>query len=320
MMKQPPLQLPRIVVGTASMGSLLPFRPRLASSAAAFGHLDALLDLGCTAFDTAAVYQLGGTERLLGEWMHARGNRARVFLITKGGHPSLLTGGSRLGRKALESDLHDSLKRLRTDRVDLYLTHRDDPSRPVESVVEVLADFVKAGKIAAYGFSNWTHERVAAARQVAAAKGLPGPAASSPHFSLIDWVSVPWAGCVSIAGEAGRAARELYAREQIPVLAWSPIGRGFFSGREPDRACLRTYGSEANFARKRRAEELAARRGVSAAQIAMAWLFHQPFPVHAVVAASTAARMRQNLDAAELKLSEGEIRWLESGDGGGKES
>jgi aryl-alcohol dehydrogenase-like predicted oxidoreductase len=306
-------QLPRIVVGTASMGSLLPFRPRPVSSAETFAHLDALLNMGCTAFDTAAVYQLGGTERLLGEWMRVRGNRARVFLITKGGHPGLLTGRSRLGRKELGADLHASLRRLRTDRIDLYFTHRDDTSRPVEPMVEVLAGFVKAGKIAAYGFSNWTNDRVAAARAMAAAWGLPVAKASSPHFSLIDWVSVPWAGCVSIAGEAGRPAREYYAREQLPVLAWSPIGHGFFSGRETNHVCLRTYGSEANFARKRRAGELAAKRGVSAAQIAMAWLFHQPFPVHAVVAASTAAKMRQNLEAAELKLSEGEVRWLESG-------
>jgi aryl-alcohol dehydrogenase-like predicted oxidoreductase len=109
-----PKPLPQIVVGTADLGSVFPF----ASNTDVSRYLDELSDIGATAFDTAAVYQVGGSERALGEWMHSRNNRTRIFLITKGAHPHLLTQQSRISRAAIRSDLHASLKRLRTDSIE----------------------------------------------------------------------------------------------------------------------------------------------------------------------------------------------------------
>lgn len=298
------------------MGSPLPW-PAFSSAKqqAALEHLDQLLELGCTAFDTAAVYQAGGTERLLGEWMRSRGIRQRLFLITKGAHPHLLLGTSRFRPQAIAEDLHASLRRLGTERIDLYLLHRDDPGAPLEPVLQALSGFQREGKIGAYGVSNWSHARIQEANEYARSHDLPLVAASSPHFSLLDWVSPPWPGCVSIAGPAGAEARSFHARTQTPVLAWSPLGSGFFSGRALPRSCRKTYGSPANFSRRERAETLARKRGVSAAQVALAYLFHQPFPVSAVVAASTAEKMRHNLEATRLELGAAEVHWLESGEG-----
>src|SRR5690606_17122486 len=112
-----------------------------ASSQTAFAYLDGLLELGLTAFDLAASYQAGGTERLFGEWMRARKNRERLFLSTKGGHPIPLIAPHRLGRAALEADLEASLRRLGTSSVELYFLHRDDRSTPLAEIAQTLTTF-----------------------------------------------------------------------------------------------------------------------------------------------------------------------------------
>jgi len=274
--------------------------------ARALEHLDGFAEIGCTAFDLAASYQVGGTERLFGHWIHARKNRSTLFLITKGAHPFPVVAPHRLTARAVENDLDDSLRRLQTDYVDLYLLHRDDPEAALEPVVETLHRAFRAGKIRAWGVSNFTHERVRAIANVA--KDLPKMAASSPHFSLFSWEKPPFLGCVSIAGDEG--AKDFYAREKIAVLAWSPLGSGFAAGEKP-----RAYANEANDARLRRCEELGKKYRASAAQIALAFLFAQPFDVHAVVAASSPKKMRLNLEAASIEITKDDARWLENGQG-----
>ena len=307
--------LPRLFVGTSSMGSIL--SASLGSGATerrAFHHLDGLLELGCSALDLAASYQLGGTERLIGAWLAARGHRERLFLATKGALPLPLISPHRLTAKDLGADLHASLRRLRTDYVDLYLLHRDDPGAPLEPVLQALTNFVREGKIRAWGVSNWTVERICEMDALAGASGACAIAASSPHFSLAEWNRPPWKGTVSIAGDSGLAAREYYRRTALPVLAWSPLGQGFFST-PATAASQRTYGSASNLERRRRAEELARQRQRTVAQIALAYLLNQPFPVYPVVAASTIDKMKSNLEAVQIHLSEEELRWLESGSG-----
>jgi aryl-alcohol dehydrogenase-like predicted oxidoreductase len=311
--------LSRIIVGTARLGSLLP-NPFVTASdrERAFGVLDGILELGCSAFDLAASYQVGGAERFIGRWIASRRNRDRLFLISKGAHPYPIIQPHRLNPRALSADLHASLKRLRTERVDLYLLHRDDEDAPLEPILETLTIFQRQGKFGAWGVSNWTHQRIRALATLAQSAGVASAAASSPHFSLLEWRKPPWRGCVSIAGEANREARAYYEKAQLPVLAWSPLGSGFFSprrGRVRRGRGLRTYGSLSNVARRQRAEELARKYGRSSAQIALAYLYSQPFPVFAVVGASTTRQMMSNLEATTLRLSVSEIRWLEIGEG-----
>lgn len=314
-----PAALPPVIVGAAAMGSPLPeaLVPAFERTRA-FAVLDGLLDLGCTAFDLAASYQLGGTERLFGRYMASRRNRDRVFLISKGGHPVPIVAPHRITPAALTADLHASLRRLRTDRVDLYLLHRDDEAAPLEAVLDVLTTLGRQGKLAAWGVSNWTHARVKALAALAEVTGVPSVAASSPHFSLLEWAEPPWRGCVSIAGEANREARAYYATAGVPVLAWSPLGSGFFSS--SPRAVARSrrhpsYASAANALRRQRAEVLARKYGRTPAQIALAYLYSQPFSVSAVVAASTPAHMKENLEATTLALPRAEVSWLETGEG-----
>jgi len=266
------------------------------------------VDVGCTAFDLAASYQLGGTERLFGQWMASPGLRERLFLIGKGGHPYPGLRLNRLTRAALSSDLHASLRRLRIQHLDLYLLHRDFPGAPLEPMVQALGEAHRAGKIRHWGVSNWACARIEAIQAAARQEGLPPMAASSPHFSLVDWVRPPWTGSVSIAGPANREARAFHARTQLPVLAWSPLGSGFLTSKGSG-GC---YGSSANDTRRERVRALAREKGWTVAQVALAYLFSQPFPVSAVVAASTAEKMRENLAAAGLRLSPGEVQALEA--------
>jgi len=300
--------IPPILVGTSRLGSVLPDAlARGSMRDAELRLLDALVEEGCTGFDLAASYQLGGTERLFGRWMSSRRNRGRLFLVGKGGHPYPGIRPNRLGPGALSADLEASLRRLGTDHVDLYLLHRDHPAAPLEPMVETLAAALRAGKIRGWGVSNWAVPRIEAIREVARQAGLPSMAASSPHFSLVDWVHPPWRGSVSIAGPANREARAFHARTGLHVLAWAPLGAGFLTSDRTDG----TYGSPANVARRERVRALAAARGCSPAQIALAYCFSQPFPVSAVVATRTAEKMRRNLEAVAMRLSASEVEALE---------
>jgi aryl-alcohol dehydrogenase-like predicted oxidoreductase len=309
-------EIPRVILGTSRLGSVLPDALTLPSvRLRAFRELDAALEAGCPALDIAVSYQVGGTERVIGRWMDSRKNRDRLYLIGKGGHPLPVIRPNRLSPGDIADDLHASLRRLRTDRLDLYLLHRDHPAASLDLMVEALAGHQRTGKILSWGVSNWNHERIAQIDALARAGGFPTVAASSPHFSLAEWERVPWRGCVSIAGDGNREARAFYQRTQLPLLAYSPLGRGFFSER-PGRGAASAdsiYGSAKNLARRQRADILAQRRGVSAAEIALAYLFNQPFPVYAIVAASSADHMRKNLGAARLQLGPDELRWLDSG-------
>ena len=311
--------VPRVIVGTANLGSILPdWLGGAAARERAFRYLDRLVEMGCSAFDTAAAYQLGGSERLLGSWMHSRRNRDELFLITKGAHPFPLISPPRVTPSAIAGDLHASLRRLRTDCVDLYLLHRDDPRQPLEPILETLTTLQQKGSIRAWGLSNWSHTRIRALDALARSAGLPSVAASSPHFSLVELVHTPWKGCLSIAGEANREARAYHNSSHLPVLAWSPLGHGFLSPRPSEVSappCCYSYDCAANFGRKRRAETLARKYRVTAAQIALAYLFSQSFPVFAVVAARQVEHMQSNLDATALRLPAAEVRWLESGEG-----
>lgn len=300
--------IPPIVAGASRLGSVLPDGlARRSRRNKELRTLDALVDAGCTAFDLAASYQLGGTERLFGEWLQSRRLRDRLFLVGKGGHPYPGVRPNRLTAAALSGDLEASLRRLRIERLDLYLLHRDFPGAPLEPIVRTLAAALQGGKIGGWGVSNWSIARIEALQAAAQAQGLPPMAASSPHLSLVDWVRPPWSGSVSIAGPAGRQARAFHARTQLPVLAWSSLGAGFLTSEGEGGP----YGGPANVARRARARAMARERGWTVAQLALAYLFSQPFPVSAVVAASTGQKMRENVAAAGFRLTAREVEALE---------
>ncbi|HHV97380.1 MAG TPA: aldo/keto reductase [Clostridiaceae bacterium] len=286
-----------------------------------FAILDGVFELGCNTFDTAHVYAGGDGERLLGMWMKERGNRDKVVIITKGAHHN--QDRKRVTPYDITSDLHDSLARLKTDYIDIYLLHRDDPEVPVGPIVEVLNEHLKAGKIKAFGGSNWHHTRIQEANEYAKKHGLVPFAASSPHYSLAEQVMDPWGqGCVAISGPKEKEAREWYIKTQLPLFPYSSLARGFFSGRISrsnfettkhllDRACLTGYCHEQNFKRLDRVEILAKEKGLKVPQIAMAFIMNQPLNVFPLIGARSPEELMDNIKACDITLTKEELDWLD---------
>lgn len=284
--------------------------------------LDGVFELGGTTFDTAHVYGGGECERIFGRWLESRGLRDEVVVVGKGCEPS--DERSRVTPEDLTADLLESLERMRLERVQLYLVHVDDPGADVGPLVECLDLHRRAGRIGAYGVSNWSSARIEAANGYAAAHGLAPLVASSVNLSLAVQRELPWRGNVSISGPGGAAERDFYLRTGMPVLTWSSLAGGFFSGRFRrdnlegftdyfSAVTARAYGSEENFARLDRATEVGRRHGATAAQVALAWVMRQPLNVHPLVGSSTADEFRQNIEAAALPLSDDELRWIDQG-------
>lgn len=285
-----------------------------------FALLDDILELGCTAFDTGHVYGQGDNERTVGRWVRDRGVRDQVVIVGKGAHHN--EDRNRVTQFDITADIYDSLARFKFDYIDLYLLHRDDPAVPVGPIVEVLNEHLRAGRIHAFGGSNWTHERVHAANEYARANGLVPFVASSPNFSLAEQVKEPWPNCVSISGPQGEAARAWYAEEQMALFTWSSLAGGFFSGRFSrdnldtfeaylEKLCVHSYCYEANFKRLDRARSLAQDKGLTLPQIALAYVMSQPLNIFALVGCQNRSEFEVNLQAVEMKLSSEEIAWLE---------
>ncbi len=305
-------EVSRIFLGTASA----PFSEGGDGS----GLLEAALAQGINAIDTARVY--GKSENSLGRWLERDDNRRKVVLLSKCGHPSPL-GIRRVNPREMRRDLETSLEALRTDYVDIYLLHRDDPSVPVREILETFAAMREEGRIRAFGGSNWSRERLAEANACAEAHGLPPMTVSSPQFGLASQVKDPWGGdCVSISGPAAEEDRAWYRENGMPVVAYSSLGRGMMSGRfrsddlKGARAVMDSFARKGflyteNLQRLQRCEALAERKGCTVTQIAMSWIFRQGMNVFAVVSCSKPERLKQNAEALEIPLTEEECAWLD---------
>ena len=293
----------RIAMGTASLPQ--------ADYERAPGILDAFIELGGNCIDTAHIYGRGANERMLGRWLAERGRRADVVLIDKCCHP-IDESGPRVAPEFIHADLAESLERLGTDYVDMYLLHRDDERVPVGPLIEALNEERAAGRIRAFGGSNWRVERIAAANAYAAEHGLTGFALSSPNLSLARPKEPMWAGCHS----ATDADRAWHAQTRLPLLSWSSQAGGFLSGRfKPEDTSnadmLRVWYSEQNFERLRRAVELGQRKRVGPIPIALAYVLSQPFPSIAIVGPASVAELEESIQALEVALTPDELAYLD---------
>lgn len=281
--------------------------------------LDDVFALGINSFDLARNYLL--SEQAFGNWINARGNREKVVILSKCGHPSIY-GRPRITEKDIRKDFNKSSQNLQTDYIDIYLFHRDNENIPVEIAVETMNALHSEGKIGAFGGSNWTYKRIEQANEYAYKHNLIPFSVSSPNFGLARQVSDPWGGgCVTLSGDEQASARKWYANNQMPVIAYSSLGRGFFNGkitsknREDvnsilDEAAVKGYVSDDNFERLSRCELLAQKYGATVAQIAMAWIFKNDMNVFAIVSATSAERMKQNIEALSIPLTETECAYL----------
>lgn len=282
---------------------------------------DSMYELGINAFDTARNYKL--SEKALGTWLDKRGNREDVVVLSKCGHPDPDTWVKRINEKDIMDDLNTSLELLKTDYIDIYLMHRDDEDVEVGRIVEIFTKLHEDGRIKAYGGSNWTDRRIAEAIDYANKHDMLPMSVSSPNLTLGELACDMWGGgCVSISGPENIEARKYYERTQIPVISYASLARGFFSGKLKstdesnisnilDEFAVKGYNCKSNFERLKRCEELARKKNCLVSQIAMAYVYSLPLNTFAIVASSSAERMKSNVDALSIKLTEDEIRYLE---------
>ena len=303
--------LPRIIFGTL---------PLVNADAETFLLLDSIIEMGCYAFDTAHAYGDGVSEQVIGNWMQARNNRSEVIVIDKGAHP--VRGRNRVDAESIKQDLQQSLCRLKTDYIDLFLLHRDDHAVPVGPIIEVLNDLKNEGKIVLFGASNWNQKRLEEAREYAEKNGLFTFSVASNQYSLAIQYDDPYPGTLSINSSFDDSELEWYKETQYPLLAWSSLAKGFFSGKftrdnlaaftdSQSLISIRCYAREDNFVRLNRARQLAEEKAATVPQIALAYIFQQPLNCFAITGASNITHFRENIEALEIGLTKKEVSWLD---------
>jgi aryl-alcohol dehydrogenase-like predicted oxidoreductase len=283
-------------------------------------QLDRFVAAGGSLIDTADVYSRGISEEIIGRWLGKQpvAVRDQVVLATKGRFP--MGGGPNdvgLSRRHLAQALDASLQRLGVERVDLYQVHAYDPLTPLEETLSFLDEAVRAGKIHYVGLSNFTGWQLQSAVDVAEFRQLAPPVTLQPQYNLlvreIEWEIVP-------AAQANG----------LGLLPWSPLGGGWLTGkyRRDERPTGRTRlgenperGVEA-YDRRSSVERtwdvvetvraVGAERGVSMAQVALAWLVDRPAVTSVILGARTTAQLDDNLGAAGLRLSVEETARLDA--------
>lgn len=289
------------------LGSMV-FSPE--QQALASEMLDAFIAAGGNTIDTAHIYNGGKSEKAIGQWLKERNNREDVVIIDKGAHPD--QNGPRVNEKAIHDDLYESLERLQTNYIDMYLLHRDDIAVSVAEIVEILNEHVEKGLVRVLGVSNWSDDRIAEANAYAASKGLKGFTVNSPNLSLAKPNEPRWPGCVSV----DRESLEWHEKNQFPLFSWSSQAGGFFTGRfSPDKQenpeMVRVYYSDDNWERLRRAKQLADEKGFTTNQIALAYVLNQSFPSFALVGPEKTAELESSLKALDVSLTSEEVKWLD---------
>ena len=268
---------------------------------------DDFFQCGGNAFDTANVYGGGLQERLVGQWIAMRQVREQVVIIAKGAHTPNCNPVS------IKKQLIESLERLGTDYADLYLMHRDNVEIPTGEFIDVLNEQKRAGRIKAFGGSNWTTARVDEANAYAAKNNLQGFSIVSNNFSLARMIHPIWGGCIS-ASDAD--SRRWFTKNRLALLSWSSQARGFFvpgiasPEKRDDPETVRTWYSDDNFQRQQRANELATKRKVLPINIALAYVLQQPFPTYALIGPRTLHETHTSLPGLDVVLSPDELKWL----------
>lgn len=285
-----------------------------ADEAQSFRLLDRFVDAGFNFIDTADIYsswvpghQGGESETILGKWLKQAGKRQKVVIATKVGKP-MGEGKSGLKSGYIQQAVDASLQRLQTDYIDLYYTHEDDLSTPLEETLQALSDLVKAGKVRSLGASNYTGARLTQAMDMAKKLGVAGFEVLQPGYNLYD--------------------REEYERDLLPVvqahgLAVAPfyaLAAGFLTGKyrtaaDADKSVrgarvVDSYLNPRGLLILQKLDEVADRYVASPGQVAIAWLLSQPGVVAPIASATTDEQLDELLFAARLKLDKDALHEL----------
>jgi aryl-alcohol dehydrogenase-like predicted oxidoreductase len=280
---------------------------------AGFAVLDAFVDGGGTMIDTADVYsawvpghQGGESESAIGEWLKASGKRDQVLIATKVGMlPG--EGGEKLAPARIAAACEASLRRLGTDRIDLYFAHQDDERVPQEAVAEAFGRLVEAGKVRVLGASNFHAGRLKSAIETARAAGLPHYQVLQPEYNLVS------------RGKFEGELQDYCVEYNIGVVPYYGLASGFLTGkyRSQDDLGKSVRGGRMGdlLAGKGPAvlaamDEVAGETGASLAQIALAWLIAQPGVTAPIASATSAQQLRDLLPAMRLALSPDQLERL----------
>ena len=305
------LRVSRLALGCMNWGSKT-FREFVLDEDEARAVVRKALDLGINYFDTSDFYGSGDSETILGKALKDMASREAVVIATKvysATGPSVMERG--LSRKHIRHAVDASLRRLQTDYIDIYQLHQQDATTPLEETMEAMADLVRAGKVLYVGASNHFAWQLARAIHAADRNGWPRFINYQGFHNLL-------------YREEERETMPLLAAEGISATPWSPLARGFLAGnrtRESFGETLRAktdkrthswFYTDADFAIVDRVKEVAARVGATPAQVAVAWLLHDPRVAAPIVGATKMAHLDAAIRALDVTLTQDEIAALEA--------
>jgi aryl-alcohol dehydrogenase-like predicted oxidoreductase len=279
-----------------------------------FALLDAFVEAGFDFIDTADAYSRwvpghtgGESEAIIGRWMKARGNRDKVVIATKVGAD--MGSGRTMAPAYMRKAVEDSLKRLQTDRIDLYQTHWDDPKTPLEEVLSTYSELIKAGKVRVIGASNYSAARLKEALDVSARKGLPRYESLQPQYNLVERKDYE--------AELGPLCR----KEQIGVIPYYSLASGFLTGKyrsksdasqSPRGSGATKYLDERGLRVLAALDEAASGHKATVAQVALAWLLAKPELTTPIASATSLPQLKELLGAVRLKLSQEDVARLDA--------
>jgi aryl-alcohol dehydrogenase-like predicted oxidoreductase len=278
-----------------------------------FKLLDAFIAAGFNLIDTADLYprwvpgnQGGESEAIIGNWLKQSGKRREVIVATKVGM-EMGDGKKGLSRDHILRSADDSLRRLQTDYIDLYQSHKDDPDTPLEETLEAYAELIKQGKVRAIGASNYSAARLADALKVSERLGIPRYESLQPLYNLYD-----------------RAVYEdelepLCVDEGIGVINFYPLGAGFLTGKYRSQddlsqsqrgVMVKKYLNERGFRILEALDQVAAQYQATPAQVALAWLIARPSITAPIASATSLEQLNDLVAAAKLELDQAAIELL----------
>src|SRR6201996_9279866 len=267
------------------------------------------LESGINFFDTADVYTGGESEKVTGKLLWELSSRDAIVLATKVFNPMGPGPNDKgLSRKHIMSAIDASLQRLGTDYVDLYQIHRWDYNTPIEETMEALHDVVKAGKARYIGASSMFAWQLAQAQHAAERNGWTKFVSMQPHYNLL-------------YREEEREMLPFCEDQKLAVIPWSPLARGLLTGKrtrertETERAKTDAFGkslyNDNDFEIIKRVDELATRKGLPAAQVALAWMLTKPVITSPIVGASKPGHLEDAVAAVSVQLSAEDVKFLE---------
>jgi aryl-alcohol dehydrogenase-like predicted oxidoreductase len=305
------LKVSRLCLGCMNYGSSQA-RPWILDEEAALPFYRQAIDAGINFFDTADLYSQGKSEEVTGRALQKLGvAREHIVIATKVFYPTGSTPNEQgTTKKHVRHAIDASLQRLGVDYIDLYQIHRYDRSTPMEETLAALTDLIKQGKVLHIGASSMYAWEFARFLHIARTNGFAQFVSMQNHYNLI-------------YREEEREMIPFCREENIGVIPWSPLARGFLAGNRPrsgegettrgksDASSRRLYYQESDYQVLDRVTDLAKKRGMSNAQLAIAWMLHKPAIISPIVGATKPHHLDEAIKALDVRLSDDEIKYLE---------